>query len=279
VDLPPDPTALRRLVLALVVLDAADVEPYGEGVVLRGGTPVEVGWAELASAVGSAPVEGPLARRLAQGYLRTRRLLADLTADELARRARPVGLPVDHALHPGPSWAREHVLGGVLDLGLGLVVDDDSAVEVLAPQVLAAADMDADPWWPPSAGYLERMESIAVEQVRREKAPVLRPIGDCDVVTLLGSALLRAWLCEADGTGLRTVAVPMRRRGWLDLSRIDPAFVRAAALLTEDHERGFTRPLLITADEVVLANGQGDSAALVLLDPAVEPLVRDVRYR
>ena len=51
--------------------------------------------------------------------------------------------------------------------------------------------------------------------------------------------------------GLRSAAVPMRRRGWLDLARIDPAFALAAAALTDPEERGFARPLLLTVDEVV----------------------------
>ena len=53
---------------------------------------------------------------------------------------------------------------------------------------------------------------------------------------------------------------PMRTRGWLDLSRIDPAFVLIAAAVTEEADRGFVRPLLITRDEVVLAAAVGRPA-------------------
>jgi hypothetical protein len=44
----------------------------------------------------------------------------------------------------------------------------------------------------------------------------------------------------------------MRRRGWFDLSRIDPAFALAAAARRRRGTR-FSRPLLLTADEVTLA--------------------------
>ena len=109
---------------------------------------------------------------------------------------------------------------------------------------------------------------------------MLRPIGDCDVATLLGSRTLRAALCAADGSGLRAAAVPMLRRGWLDLSRIDPAFTAAAAAATTPQERGFQRPLLLTVDEVTLAPAGGRPAEIVLRDEAVDPpYLRSVLYR
>jgi hypothetical protein len=103
-------------------------------------------------------------------------------------------------------------------------------------------------------------------------------MGDCDVATLLGSRALRAEL--AGGSGMRAAAVPTRGRGWLDLSRIDPAFALAAASLANDDERGFERPLLITADEVVLARAGGDPVLEALRDPAPQDReLRAVRYR
>jgi hypothetical protein len=59
----------------------------------------------------------------------------------------------------------------------------------------------------------------------------------------------------------------MRRRGWLDLGRIDPAFAAAAAAATEAAERGFDRPLLVTADEVVMAPAGGEPGLIELRDP------------
>jgi hypothetical protein len=72
----------------------------------------------------------------------------------------------------------------------------------------------------------------------------------------------------------------MRRRGWLDLSRIDPAYTAAAAAATAPEERGFERPLLVTTDEITLAPTGGRPAEIVLRDPAVaaNPL-RPVLYR
>ena len=79
---------------------------------------------------------------------------------------------------------------------------------------------------------------------------------------------------------MRAAAVPMRRRGWLDLSRIDPAFTAAAAAATAPEERGFSRPVLITLDEVTLAPEGGRPAEIVLRDAAVEsPFLRPVLFR
>jgi hypothetical protein len=59
----------------------------------------------------------------------------------------------------------------------------------------------------------------------------------------------------------------MRRRGWLNLGRIDPAFAAAAAAATPPAERGFDRPVLVTRDEVVMAPAGGRPAEIVLRDP------------
>jgi hypothetical protein len=72
----------------------------------------------------------------------------------------------------------------------------------------------------------------------------------------------------------------MLRRGWLDLSRIDPAFTAAAAAATTPEERGFDRPLLLTVDEVALAAAGGRPAEIVLRDEAVAaPHLRAVLFR
>jgi hypothetical protein len=95
---------------------------------------------------------------------------------------------------------------------------------------------------------------------------VLRPLGDADVLTLLSSDAFRAALVE--GTTMRSAAVPSRRRGWLDLGRLDPAFAVAAAGLTDSDERGFERAALITAEEVALARADGDPIRESLRDRA-----------
>lgn len=276
----PDSLDLRRLALAVSVLDDVDIVPLDDGVILAGDNPVEVSWLELRRALAGADPADDLGRARVRDWLLGRRIAADVHPDHLREVARPVGLPVDHPLHPGLEWVRHRVLGDTLDLGFGFVgVGPDPDEVVVIPQgALDAAGVDPAPWWPVARDYLERMGALAASRVAG--GPVLKPIGDCDVVTLLGSRALRAALCADDGTGLRAAAVPMRRRGWLDLSRIDPAFTAAAAAATSPQERGFTRPLLLTVDEVTLAPEGGRPAEIVLRDPAVEtPHLRSVLFR
>lgn len=276
----PDALALRRLALSVSVLDDVDMVPFDDGIMLTGVAPVEVTWLEMRRALAGVDPESDLARLRVRAYFTGRRGCADRHVDELRELARPVGLPVDHPLHPGLDWVRHRVLGDAIDLGFGFAgigIDPDEVVVV--PQgALDAAGIDPSPWWPVALGYLERMGAIAAE--RLSDVPMLRPIGDCDVVTLLASRTLRTALCGQDGTGMRAAAVPMRRRGWLDLSRIDPAFTIAAAAATAEEERGFSRPLLLTVDEVALAVDGGRPAEIVLRDPAATtPPMRPMLFR
>ena len=276
----PDALELRRLALAVSVLHDVDIVPLDDGVLLTGDVPIEVTWLELRRALGGADPEEDLARIRVGAWLRGRRIAAGVHLDHLRTQARPVGLPVDHPMHPGLDWVRERVLGDALDLGFGFVgVGSDPDEVVVVPQgALDAAGVDPAPWWPVARDYLERMGAVAAQRLRSN--PVLRPIGDCDVATLLGSRTLRAALCAEDGTGMRAAAVPMLRRGWLDLSRIDPAFTAAAAAATRPEERGFARPVLLTADEVALAPDGGRPAEIVLRDAAVDsPYLRSMLYR
>ena len=276
----PDSLDLRRLALAVSVMDDVDIVPLDDGVLLTGDVPVEVSWLEMRRALAGADPDDDLARARVGAWLRGRRVASTVHADHLREQARPVGLPVDHPLHPGLDWVRHRVLGDALDLGFGFVgVGKDPDEVVVVPQgALDAAGVDPSPWWPVAVDYLERMGAIAGQRLAAN--PVLRPIGDCDVATLLGSRTLRAALCAADGSGLRAAAVPMLRRGWLDLSRIDPAFTAAAAAATTPEERGFERPLLLTVDEVTLAPAGGRPAEIVLRDEAVDPpYLRSVLYR
>jgi hypothetical protein len=239
-------------------------------VLLAGVTPVEVSWLELRRALAGADPDDDLGRSRVRAWLRGRRIAADTHPEHLREAARPVGLPVDHPLHPGLDWVRERVLGDTIDLGFGFVgVGSDPDEVVVIPQgALDAAGVDPAPWWPVARDYLERMGAVAAQRLTAN--PALRPIGDCDVVTLVASRTLRQALCARDGTGMRAAAVPMRRRGWLDLTRIDPAFTVAAASATTPEERGFARPLLLTVDEVALAPDGGRPAEIVLRDPAVD---------
>jgi len=274
--------ALRRCALAVSVLSDVDIEPADDGVRLPGLPEIFVSDVDLWRAVGGADADSDLARRRLTRWLRVRRAIAERSLDELAEIVRPVGLPVGRELHEGDSWVRQRVLGGCLDVGIGFVGLQRSEPDrvLVAPQsVLDATGIDPTPWWRGATEYLENMGALATSRWRRTPAAPLRPMGDCDVVTLLASEVFRGALC-ADAGGMRAVAVPVRHRGWLELSRIDPAFVQAAAALADDDERGFPRPVLLTVDEVVVALPGGKPAEIVLRDAASDGQrwLRDVLY-
>lgn len=263
--------ALKRCALAVSLLLDIDAEPDDRGVVVRGVPEVHVPWRECRLALAGADPESDLGRRLLGRWLLRRRWLADHTYDDLAERARPVGLPAGHALHPGAGWVRRRVLGGALELGLGFLGIQPSQPDrvTLMPQpALDAAGLAdvAGAWWLRAEDYLERMGAMAAERFFRDRAAVLRPMGDCDVVTLLGSRTFRTALAGEAG-GMRPIVAPMRTRGWVDISRIDPAFGPAAAAATDAVDRGFPRPLLVTAEEVAMVR-PGGAPAIALNDPA-----------
>lgn len=254
---------LRQCVLATSVLGDLDLAPRDDGVDLLGEPVVHLTWDQVAEAVAGSDPLGDVARRRLGRWLRLRRLVADhgpLAAPLLARSARLMALPADHAQHPGADWVRERTPGGLLELGIGLTGldrDTDRSI-VLPPAIAAAAGVDVDRWWPSLREHADRMGSLVASRLRRDRdaQTVLRPVGGCDVPALLASRPLREYLARADGTGMRSVAVPTLSRGWFDLRRIDPAFVGAAWSATEPDDRGLSRALLVTADEVVLAAGR-----------------------
>ncbi|MDQ1485757.1 MAG: hypothetical protein QOJ62_1450 [Actinomycetota bacterium] len=268
--------------LAVSVLSDIDIVPGDDGLVLQGLPPIALSYDDVSAAIGDADPDSQLAHRRLQRWLTVRRAVAERSLDELAETIRPVGLPVGHELHPGPAWVRQAVLGGCLDLGIGFVglnAADPDLVVVTPPSVLAAAGVDPTSWWRGATEYLENMGALATARWRREARSPLRPMGDCDVITLLASAVFRGALC-ADAGGMRAMAAPMRHRGWLDLSRIDPAFALTAAALTDDASRGFERPVLLTVDEVVMVPEGGRPAEIVLRDAAgaEDRWLRDVLY-
>ena len=278
----PDPVELRRAVLAVSVLDDLDVEPGPLGVVLPGSPPVQVSWTEVRRALAGHDPEGGAGRARLSRELWARRWAAELGAGALRDRLRPVGLPVGHLLHPGLDWVRERVLGGALELGLGAVgldPGDPDGVVLLPQAVLDDLDVDADVAWLDARRYLEDMGALAVDLLARSARGQLRPVGDCDALTLLGSRRLRQALAEQAG-GMSPAVVPMRRCGWTRLALIDPAFGPAAAAATSPEERGFERPLLLTVDEVSSVPEGGRPQQVVLRQRVSdEPWVRDVLYR
>ena len=262
---------LRRSALAVSVLHDLDLLPTEDGVLLTAPPSALVPWEEVADALRGQPAETAEGRAAIAGRLILHRWLADRPLPELEELVRPVALPRDHVLHPGPDWVRTPVLGGSLDLGVGFVgldPDEPDRVVITPASTLAVAGIDVTPWWDRCLRYLEDMGSLAVARWRRDPTQPLRPLGDCDVVTLLASATLRAALVDGSAQGMHAAMIPMRRRGWVELSRIDPAFCVAAAAATVPADRGFPRPVLITVDEVVMVAEGGKPAEIVLRDTA-----------
>ena len=274
--------ALRRCVFAVSVMHDVDLLPGDDGVELPGTPAVRVSWDELRSAVGDHDPATAEAQEQVRNWLARRRWIADRPHAELRELVRPVGLPVGHSSHPGADWPRDRVLGDALDLGIGMVGLDPAHpddVVVMPTPLLLGVGADPSLWWYDARRYLDRMAALAVTRWQRSPSEVIRPMGDCDVVTLVGSAAFRGALCRESG-GMRAIVVPMRIRGWVDLARIDPAFAIAAAAASEPAERGFERGLLITADEVVMVQPGGRPQEIVLRDPGMTRLqhTRPVLY-
>lgn len=278
----PTAVELRRGVLAVSVLQDLDIEPAALGVTLTGDPTVWVSWGECRRSLAGHDPETAEGRERLGRWLLARRWAADISLPDLRERLRPVGLPVDHVLHPGLDWVRRRVLGDALDLGLGAVdidPDDPDHVVLLPQPLLDAVGLDAGVAWVEAEDYLERMGELATERLRLDPKGQLRPVGDCDAVTLLGSRSLRTAIAREAG-GMGAVVAPMRKRGWTKLAAIDPAFGPAAAAATAPHERGFTRPLLVTSEELALALEGGRPGKIVLRDPASdEQWLKDVLYR
>lgn len=272
--------ALRRCVLAVSVLQDLDLMPGDEGVEMPSGRLVS--WETLEAALAGHDPETPAARPVLARWLRELGWISWRSPDDLASRARPVGLPRGHYLHPGAEWVRRSVHGRALDMGVGLVGVGPDPDEVVVPRagLLQAAGHDPRLWWSACRAYLEDMGMLAASRHEMHPERPIHPMGDCDVVTLLGSRAFRATLAGRDSAGMRAAAVPTRRRGWLDLSRTDPAFALAAASLADPEERGFERPLLVTIDEVVMARAGGDPVLQAIRDGAApDPIMPSVRFR
>jgi hypothetical protein len=272
--------ALRRCVLAVAVLQDVDVVPTEDGVLTDSGRLIP--WDAVAAGLAGCDPESPAARTALSAWLRAVQQLAWRSPSDLASRARPVGLPRGHLLHPGATWAMGTVPGGVLDVGVGFLGVGPDQDEVVVPRagLLAAIGLDTRRWWPACAAYLEDMGLLAASRLELHPDRPLRPMGDCDVVTLLASRAFRRALSGRDWVGMRAAAVPTRQRGWLDLSRTDPAFALAAAALADPDDRGFPRPLLITAEELVMARAGGDPVLQAIRDGAApDPILPAVLFR
>lgn len=281
--------ALRQAVLMAAVLDDVDVTPADDGVLLDGIPPIHVPWDSLGEALdGLDPLSAAGRTRLVLWFTLVR-WVADLPHDHIVERLRPVGLPPTHALHPGAPWVHTRIPGGLLDLGFGVTaVDpvDPDAVHVLLSGVLEAVGLTPSYHWPAMLAYLERMGEVAALRLERDPELPLRPMGDADVITLLGAQSLRTALAHADGVGMRGLAAPMRSRGWTDPDHVDSAFALAAVAATADHEQGLPCAVLVTNDGLYRSIGGYLPSDFVLREARASsggrhrrPELRPVRYR
>ncbi len=274
--------ALRQCVFAVAVLYDLDLEPGADGVTLVGRVPVTVSWPEVEAALGwHAPHSSRGQQQVAE--LVGLRRLARAGPPELVQAAVTVlGWPADAPDHPGPEWPLLRVAGGALHLGPAVIGlgglplsrrPPDSDGHVAAPasaapvsaEALEAAGVPLQQRWLELLAELEVAGELAATRIcRRARAASLTDTGRFDVVTLLGSRTLREALAREAG-GMAPLVVPMRNRGWVASSALDPAFGPAAFFITDPLNRGFARPLLVTADEVQQV-AEGGQAARHLFD-------------
>jgi hypothetical protein len=147
--------------------------------------------------------------------------------------------------------------GGLAGLGVALRARPDGPVLPLPPGLAGAGGRLSEalealvPGWQALVAAMEVAGGVAAERLRPGTAAgVLRPVNGHDALTLLASPAVRAAVAAHDGTGLRAVAVPSRRRAWFDDRHLDRAFVTAAWTLTPEPERGLPAPVLVTRHEV-----------------------------
>ena len=163
---------------------------------------------------------------------------------------------------PAPAKAKEETLVAQLEelLALRGKGDTQAADALLARlrQDYPQLDIEAE---------LERLGTLAAERDRRQTRRAIVPFGGADVVTLLGSASLRRELVATEGGGMVALIVPLRARGWRATYASDPAYGPALASAMPDLERGFDRPLLVTAEEICEVRAGGDPMRLLREEP------------
>ena len=260
--MPFAPPALRRLALAVAVLYDVDLLPQDDGVILTGDgdthADIHVSWTTLGAVVDQADrscAEAPSERvrlEALAAWLIARRALAGHTRQLVA-----LGIPADHDGHPGPAWVREVIPGDALCLGFGYGAEGAGRLPVPAG-VLEHMAIDIPDAWQHVRAELERLGTLAAERERRQTRRAIKPFGSADVVTLLGSASLRRELVASEGDGMIALIVPLRTRGWRATYVSDPAYGPALAAAMPEVERGFDRPLLVTAEEISEVRAGGD---------------------
>jgi hypothetical protein len=239
------------MALAVAVLYDVDLLPQDSGLLLTGSCDVQVEWPVLARVVEVARrrvvSERAQMDELAR-WLIARRALA--AGAELAAR----GIPVQHTDHPGLGWIREVIPGDALSLGFGYGPHNLA----LPAGVLEHTGRDVAAAWSRARLELEGLGVLAASRDQRRRQAAILPLGGADVVTLLGSQSLRRELAAGEGDGLAALIVPLRTRGWRAHSISDPAYGPALAAAMPPEERGFERPLLVTAEELSEVRAGGD---------------------
>lgn len=290
-DAAPEPVRhrARQAVLAVTVLEGLDLLPTADGVVVPGPSDTLIDWADIDSCVQAAARDED-AHRLVSALIRLQVVVTDLGShamDTLSPSLRLLALPRDHVVHPGASWVRDTVLGGTLDLGIGIIDVVGRRTDCVPLPAVVAKRLRAEEVWAAVRHHAEEMAQICASRLRREgvtpqtlsamrsRVPrgVLRPVGGVDVPSLMSTTTLRQELVDTDPSGMRAVAAPMRNRGWYDLSLTDPAFVGSAWVATDPVMRGLRGPILVTAEEVAVRDHHID---LTLLEERTGPALASV---
>jgi hypothetical protein len=250
---------MRRLALSVAVLYDMDLMPAEEGLVLTAPTETLVEGALVRDVVESAAKRGETesGQRAALADWLSARAAVGGSRDTGVLHA--LGLPVRHCVNPGGEWARELVPGGALTLGFGW----GPAHRPLPAGVLTHAGVDGGAAWSQARSQLEHIGELAAVRDRRHIQGALVPISGADVVTLLGAASLRRELVAGEGDGLVALIVPLRTRGWRATAISDPAYGPALAAAMSPEERGFERPLLVTAEEISEVRPGGDPSRAI----------------
>ncbi len=226
------PPALRRLALAVAVLDDVDLVPQDGGLVLTGTRDIRVSWPTLSEVVERAvrtagkPAPSPAnaaAIDALAAWLIARRAVTDLGWTR--SWSLWAFLLTPRAIRAPPGYANI-VPGDALCLGFGYGPEHEAAT---GAGVLEHAGIDAAAAWQRARAELERLGTLAAERDRRQLRRAIMPFGSADVVTLLGSANLRRELVgprgRRDDRAHRPAAYPRAGR------RRTPAIRRSARRL------------------------------------------------
>jgi hypothetical protein len=261
---------LRRTVLAAAVVDdlpvtvdpAAGDAPDAPAVVVtdpESGRSTRLTWEDMAAAVGAWRTEPthPVTRGRVSALVSAALLTAAGGPGALAAAVRAHVEVAGSPRSCGAGWALDGLGDGPLAVGWGVVTPSVGPLTwpLPAAPTLVAALRAGGPDLAEAVREVDRLGAALAGRLERDRREgrdlVLRPMGAADVPTLLLSPTLRRWIAGRDGTGLGTLAVPTRHRGWTDIRRIDPPYVAAAHAATDAVDAACPVPLLVTADEVL----------------------------